>query len=92
MEDLNREITDKKTISELEESAIIKYEKHNKPYRNTYRNEGRQIKCQKCGSPYSLMKHVDSMGKEFWFCKNCIMERAKEIAIEKRNKKEGKND
>ena len=30
MEDLNREITDKKTISELEESAIIKYEKHKK--------------------------------------------------------------
>lgn len=91
MEESIKGIADKH-ISELEEKAIIKYEKNTKPYRKSYKNEGRQIKCQKCGSPYSLIKHVDDNGKEFWFCKKCIMERAREIAIERRNKKEGNND
>ena len=87
MEDLNKEIAEK--VRELEEKGLIikKYEKGQKPYREPkYVPVGKKITCQKCGSTHNLMKHVDATGEEFWFCKQCVIERAREIATEKRRK------
>lgn len=81
----------KEEIAELEETAIIKYEKDAKPYRPAkYRPIPRQIKCQKCGSVYNLMKAEDKKtGNVFYFCKSCVMKRAVELAKERNIKKEG---
>ena len=70
----NRDIDYKKA----EQEAIIKYEKSAKPYRPIYRDTGSTIKCEKCGSTRSLTKTV--VGNEtYWFCKDCIMQRAREL-------------
>lgn len=70
---------DKKDLQNLEEKAIIKYEKKAKPYRGLkYKRFGKQIVCQKCGSSYNLTKTVVD-GIDYWFCKNCIIERANQI-------------
>lgn len=78
---LNRDIKEK--VEELEQSGLIvkKYEKKTKPYRQPkYRPVGKRITCCKCDSPYNLTKYIDEdTGKEYWFCKSCIVERAKEI-------------
>lgn len=67
-------------LSDLEEQAIIKYEeKSGKPYRKAVVNTAQQIKCMKCGAPYTLMKAVDSDGNKLYFCKKCVMERAREL-------------
>ena len=80
MEEIKAEVKDLDTkevaLSDLEKQAIIKYEKEGKPYRKTIINTATQIKCAKCGSPYSLMKAVDN---ELYFCKNCVMQRAREL-------------
>lgn len=88
MQDKNEMLKDNEIdIRELENEAIIKYEKETKPYRKKYESNAIQIKCQKCGSTHNLMKHVDDKTKtEFWFCKNCVMERAREIARKERRK------
>lgn len=81
----------KEQIAKMEEQAIDKYEKGAKSYRSAkYRPIPRQIRCQKCGNVYNLMKHVDkNTGAEFWFCKQCVEQRAREIAREQKIKKEG---
>ena len=83
MEEIKAEVKDLDTkevaLSDLEKQAIIKYEKEGKPYRKTTINTATQIKCVKCGSPYSLMKAVDNEGNKLYFCKNCVMQRAREL-------------
>lgn len=71
MEAKNRE----EELRKLEAESKIKYEKY-KPQMI--------ITCQKCGSTKSLMK-VKHNGEDFWFCRNCVMKRAKEL---KENKSE----
>lgn len=78
--EVNKNALDKEQISDLESQAIMKYEKNAKHYRPLkYRPIPRQIKCQKCGSVYNLIKHKDENGNEYWFCKQCIIQRAKEL-------------
>ena len=78
---------DKEQIEQMENEAVIKYEKNSKPYRQKFKSVGVQIKCQQCGSSFNLMKHVDTKtGKEFWFCKTCVMERARQITKEREGK------
>lgn len=75
----------KEVVEDLEKSGKIveKYEKNSKPYRKSCSNTVKQIVCQKCGSPYSLMK-VDGLdGQEYWFCRSCVVKRAVEIAKER---------
>lgn len=65
-----------------EKNAIIKYEKGSKSYRPKFRENIRPVVCQKCGSPYNLIKtNID--GEDYWFCKPCIMQRAKQIKNQK---------
>lgn len=77
---------DNEKIKGIEEQAVIKYEKGAKPYRAPkYKPTVQQIKCEKCGSSYNLMKYTDkNTGRDFWFCKACVVERAKEIQREKK--------
>lgn len=70
----NRDIDYKKA----EQEAIIKYEKGAKPYRPVYRDTSSTIKCEKCGSVRNLSKAVVD-GEIYWFCKDCIMQRAREL-------------
>lgn len=85
MEEINKGIQDKEQLQECEEKAILKYEKNSKPYRqNKYRPTIKTIKCQKCGATHTLTK-VEHEGNTYWFCKDCIIQRA----IELKNKKEG---
>lgn len=62
----------------LENESILKYEKNAKPYRKTYIPTVKNIVCQKCGSPYTLTKHIVD-GKEYWFCKRCLAQKMMEI-------------
>ena len=66
----------KEDIRKLEEGAIVKYESPSS--RVKYRPISTQIICQKCGSSKNLTKTIVD-GKEFWFCRDCIMQRAKEL-------------
>lgn len=77
--ELNNKHLDKEQISDLESKAILKYERDAKPYRAMYTPIPRQIKCQKCGAVYNLIKHKDENGNEYWFCKDCIIQRAREL-------------
>lgn len=71
---------DKEQIADFESKAIFKYEKSAKPYRPAkYIPIPRQVRCQKCGAVHNLTKHKDENGNEYWFCKKCIMDRAREI-------------
>lgn len=76
---------EKKDLQKLEESAIIKYEKGVNRYRGRkYQPIPKRVVCQKCGSPYNLTKTtIDNI--DYWFCKHCIEQRAREIQI-KNNK------
>lgn len=79
MQDVNELLKDNEMdIRELENEAIIKYEKETKPYRKKYESNVIQIKCQKCGSTRNLTKTVVG-NKTYWFCKDCIMQRAREL-------------
>lgn len=86
MEDRDREelksATYNETKQELENEAILKYEKNAKPYRKTFIPKVVELRCQKCGSPYTLTKHIVD-GKEYWFCKACLYERMREISKKK---------
>lgn len=74
----NKDI-DTENLTKYEENAIIKYEKGAKPYRpKRYKRMGTFVVCQKCGSPYNLTKTTVN-GVDYWFCKSCIMQRAKQI-------------
>lgn len=68
----------------LEDNAIIKYEKEEDPHRKKYPRVYKQIRCQNCGSVRSLVKTVHE-GKEYWFCKACIEERAKLLKAQENN-------
>lgn len=73
---------EKKKREELEQNAITKYEKGDRHYRVKYRPTATRIKCIKCGSVNNLSKYTDKNGTEFWFCKECIMQRARELSKE----------
>jgi len=91
MEEKNNKGFTKEEIAQMEEGAIIKYEKGAKPYRPAkYRPIPQQIKCAKCGAVHNLLKAEDKKtGNVFYFCKACVQQRANEIAREQRMKKEG---
>ena len=65
-----------KEIKELEDKAIEKYEAN--PEENKFIKPIEYIRCQKCGGKKCLMK-VTYEGQDFWFCSECIKERAREL-------------
>lgn len=72
-----------------EEEAIEIYEKGSKPYRKISRSIPKQIVCQKCGATTQLMK-VRYKGQDYWFCKACIMEKARQESDKIRAKQQNK--